>query len=1076
MRSHLRHSIALREPFRTVLSSAFSWSAYWASHLYNESDLAVRYSSRDGFYLVDSLGGDSAEVLTETYKGSSSVYCYGDITRSDELFFDGDDHTLYFKAKQLQASVVISGYDSILYQAGNTTRGIFIAEDNHKLTVIAGTGVGQQFTTDVITYVNQYLLPCEYFQVYLTINITTKLLNFHIYDENDVEIGTGITDYDISGWTFNSNQNSTRLQFAGRNHAISSCKKFIGVKSLPQCKDDSYVTGLQYHYPTLIDWTDVSGNGNHLSAAKDNPDIVYTKMSSWKLDYGYDKYRTNEKWHVYESLIGADHDVPVDASGNSIDMVYLNYGHKKMKSVAGNLTGLNLARCRIRFTNAFFDRSNTTIWSDKARGGYYDVTDPNVIKGSVIYEGFYDKDDTYSFHINELNQRTINEMLNEEYRGYFFIKCNSNSIEDGHSWGSKDDIVEIFLYTNKVVGANQRKVYQYTGDLFAEAVDDDGNTVYDASDNVVLGYLKTIKPMLLWRIDDGLLGEIDWFPIFDSYSVKVVLTLNVGTDPDHNLWIVPWDTIAGWAANGHEITAHGMSDDDISSYTEAQLRQVLQDCKDYILLRLGIVVRHFTAHKYGGGNAQVKFLARELGYLTNHVGYNIPRDRGPQMVNFPDIDLFDFASIALDHGDPDAYELDEDAALILLKQQVDTAKSWGSLLALFMHNHSVGDKEDHAVELIEYALSQGLTFVTTDQLLENCKYKVGNNFHMRFIVIQIKDSLNQVQIDYNIDSEATVYIDWGVLDSPPIQPVMLTADGTDKSILSTYVNIDSSTYARYIVHVFGNIDKIRKFVINESTVNITKGETDKLTGVSTLTLTGCNYYGIVPTAPSSLIATLIANGIKLDWTDNSTNETGFEIWLSINGANSFLLKTVDAGVVTFSDMRFLTDSLVYKVRAINGVAASAFSNTQTITGTKLITNGGYSGSTDWVDSNEDGVADGFTVGGTGSGSIITGNGFIGRAQRLSGTSNTAVLLHDTLVLTSGKTYYFELKHRSDVEFRMYTWNLNEVIKVLAINTSQVPTNTKFYYAIVTGSNFRFRLMAAGYAELDDFQVREITIT
>lgn len=160
----------------------------------------------------------------------------------------------------------------------------------------------------------------------------------------------------------------------------------------------------------------------------------------------------------------------------------------------------------------------------------------------------------------------------------------------------------------------------------------------------------------------------------------------------------------------------------------------------------------------------------------------------------------------------------------------------------------------------------------------------------------------------------------------------------------------------------------------------------------------------------------------------------------------------------------------------NGVATSAFSNTQTITGTKLIANGGYPGSTDWVDSNSDGVADDFSVGGTGSGSIITGNGFSGRAQRLDGTSNTAVLLHSSLVLTSGKTYYFEIKHRSDVEVRMYTYNLNEVVKILALNTSLIPTSTKLYYTIVTGSNFRFRLMAAGYAEIDEFQVREITIS
>lgn len=1049
-------------------------SSYWTKRLYNESDLLVRFNSRSGLDLVDSLGGVSAEILTETYIGSSNNYCFGDVTRADELFFDGDDHTLYFKAKQLFASTVRTGYDSMIYQAGSGTRGLAIFQDGHKLTVLAGTGVGQQFTTDVITYVNQYLLPLDYFQVLLTINFTTKKLNFHVYGPNDVEIELGITDYDISGWTFNANQNSSRLQFAGNDHAVSSCKKFVGVKTLSQCKDDTYVTGLQYHYPTIIDWTDISGNDNHLSATTQHPAVTYQKLNSWKLDYGFDRYRTLEKWHVYEYLTGFDYEVPRDAIGTQFARTFLNYNHKKIHEFEGSSNKINLARCRIKFKNAFFDRSNTTIWNDKARGGYYDVTDPDAVLCGGQYIGHYNPDDTFSFHISELNQRTINEMLNDDYKGFLFIKCTDNSIEDNHSWFDKKELVEIFLYNTRVVGANQRKVLQFTGDIFAEAIDDLGNTVYDASNNVVLGYLKTTKAMALWRIDDGLLTESDWFPFFESFGIRGVCTVNVGTDPTHNVWNVLWSTIIGWFQSGHELTAHGMSDDDISTYTEAQIEQVMQDCITYLPLRTGAAPKHWTSHKYGGNNAQIKFIARRLGFLTNHVGYNVPKDRAPEMANLPDIDLFDFANISMDYSTE--WFLNDAGGLALLKGQVDTAVKWKSLLAMYIHEFEGGVQETNATELIQYALASGVTFVTTDQLLSNCKYKEGNGYHMRFIVIQVKDSLNQVTLDYNIDAGSHVYIDWGVLTTPGTRPVMLTADGGDQSIDSTYTNQTHTTNAYYIVHVFGDVDKIRKFVINEPTVNITKGETDKLTGVSTLTLTGCNYYGIAPTAPSSLVATLIANGVKLDWTDNSTNETGFEIWLSINGDDSFLLKTVASGVVTFSDMRFLTDSLVYKVRAINGAAASAFSNTQTISlGVAGISNGGYAGSTDWVDTSGDGVADGFTIGGTGSGEIITGSGFTGRAQKLSGTSNTAVLLHDSLVLTSGSTYYFELKHRSDVEFRMYTYNLNEVVKIVAINTS-IPMLTKFYYTIVTGSNFRFRLMAAGYAQIDEFQVRKITIT
>lgn len=87
----------------------------------------------------------------------------------------------------------------------------------------------------------------------------------------------------------------------------------------------------------------------------------------------------------------------------------------------------------------------------------------------------------------------------------------------------------------------------------------------------------------------------------------------------------------------------------------------------------------------------------------------------------------------------------------------------------------------------------------------------------------------------------------------------------------------------------------------------------------------------VPAAPSGLTVTgSSSTSIRLQWTDNSTNETGFKLERSTTSATSgFTTITTTGANVTFYTNSSLTGGTryYYRVKATNGAGDSAYSNT-----------------------------------------------------------------------------------------------------------------------------------------------------
>ncbi len=89
-----------------------------------------------------------------------------------------------------------------------------------------------------------------------------------------------------------------------------------------------------------------------------------------------------------------------------------------------------------------------------------------------------------------------------------------------------------------------------------------------------------------------------------------------------------------------------------------------------------------------------------------------------------------------------------------------------------------------------------------------------------------------------------------------------------------------------------------------------------------------------PAAPSGAVAaTLSAEGIQLTWTDNSADETGFEIQWSMTAEGPFTHRgTVSANVTAYDDFGLgASGTYFYRVRATTAADASAWSGTASAT-------------------------------------------------------------------------------------------------------------------------------------------------
>ena len=94
------------------------------------------------------------------------------------------------------------------------------------------------------------------------------------------------------------------------------------------------------------------------------------------------------------------------------------------------------------------------------------------------------------------------------------------------------------------------------------------------------------------------------------------------------------------------------------------------------------------------------------------------------------------------------------------------------------------------------------------------------------------------------------------------------------------------------------------------------------------TITKDGTVSAAPAAPDNLSATALSSTlIRLQWVDNATDEDGFEIERSVNGAAFALIATVPADRLDFTDSGLSRNTrYYYRVRAFSPGGSSGYSN------------------------------------------------------------------------------------------------------------------------------------------------------
>jgi hypothetical protein len=163
---------------------------------------------------------------------------------------------------------------------------------------------------------------------------------------------------------------------------------------------------------------------------------------------------------------------------------------------------------------------------------------------------------------------------------------------------------------------------------------------------------------------------------------------------------------------------------------------------------------------------------------------------------------------------------------------------------------------------------------------------------------------------------------------------------------ATYANLFPGSFGQVLVFQYtvqaGDIDT--DGITVNSPIELNGGTIQGGNGADGLrTFTPPNTTGVIvngtggtppPAAPTNLAATVVSpTEVRLAWTDNATNEAGFEIFRATgNSSSDSVIGTVGANIVTYLDPTVSPGlPYQYRVRAVNVGGASVFSNLANVT-------------------------------------------------------------------------------------------------------------------------------------------------
>lgn len=413
-------------------------------------DLNIYASGRSELTMVDQIGSNDIDILTATYRGKNNIW-RKTVGGALERIFDGNSYTIYFKFNAIDALAAASVQ---VLQMGNnlgTRRGISLYGSSGKLILGAGDG-STASNSDLIATYDATLLTAGWVECFLEMDKPLNRLRCSIIKYSDDSVLGTPANVDVSTWTFNDDDNYSSMHIYNNICGYADLKKFSGLKTLSQCRDNTYITGLQFHFPTLYDGTDVSTNTYHCIEYGAEPNVdnkFFSNISTYCLDYGYSLYRTPNKHLNPTNSRYFDICVPNTPAGVSIartlkDPSVVNF--VKIEDHEGNLNYHNLYDSKLNIPISTWDRSSTTIYEDAARTSlYYDVSNPNA------------------WHISELDYLLFSFNCKAGYEGLNFFKFDDNS------FANRNIIISVFSYATNKINSYLNKILKYTKDYQAMA-------------------------------------------------------------------------------------------------------------------------------------------------------------------------------------------------------------------------------------------------------------------------------------------------------------------------------------------------------------------------------------------------------------------------------------------------------------------------------------------------------------------------------------------------------------------------------------------------------------------------------
>jgi hypothetical protein len=453
---------------------------------------------RNGLTMPDSLGDNDVTITTPTFRGytGTSLVSGGGTT---ERIFNGASYTIYFKMRML-AETPGTNYP---FRMGNSSsasqRGMamYIISTNLYTTFCDGTHISEAVEVSTI---NTTLLNAGWVEVFIEIDKTANRARCNIYKLSDgSSLGTP-RNVDISAWDFTDVDNTAALTFASTIFAYADIKKFNALKTIAQCRTNSYVTDLQWFYPTVTDGTDVSGNAHHLTRNSiTNNNKYYSNVSTYLLDNGYSLYQnTSNLDYIF---------VPYGINGLPVARTWAVTS--LLDNHPGELLYHNFADSKLDIPVAQWDKSSYALFDSAVRASTY-----------------YNSLNTDEWHISELDYLLYSYHCKTSHKATNFFKVEGNSMYD------REALKELFSYASDKA-SNLTTILDYTTDqtgldnsvqLYCDAsVEADARlkiTGYDDSSSVQVYWGDGVKTVLMTM--DGNIQYVD-----HTYAGTSVYPINV---------------------------------------------------------------------------------------------------------------------------------------------------------------------------------------------------------------------------------------------------------------------------------------------------------------------------------------------------------------------------------------------------------------------------------------------------------------------------------------------------------------------------------------------------------------------